>query len=915
MGTFTFLFTDIEGSTALLRRLGDDLYGQLLADHHLLIRSGLAAHDGREVDTQGDAFFAVFSSPRVCVAAALEMQQALAVHPWPAGEQVRVRMGVHAGEAAQTATGLVGLDVHRAARVAAVGYGGQVLLSETAAALVRDALPPGASLQDLGMHRLKDLGRPERIFQLQAEGLQAGFAPLRSLGNPALANNLPAQLAAFIGRDRELADVRALVGSSRLVTLTGAGGCGKTRLGLHVAAELLDGSGDGVWLVELAAVSGEDAVAPAISQVLGIAAQPGRPVLDNLLNALAPQEVLIVLDNCEHLIGDCAKTAEAIGRRCPQVHLLATSREPLGIGGETIYRVPPLSLPGPGGSGRPAAGSCDAVALFADRARAQGAGLSVDEATAPLVVSICRQLDGLPLAIELAAARLRSLSLRGLHDRLDQRFRLLTGGSRTAPERQQTLQATVEWSYSLLHAAEQVLLGRLSVFAGSFDLDAAEAVCGFGDIEVFDVTGLLGSLVDKSLVVAEPAGEALRYRLLETIRQFAAEKLAEAGQDQAAAVQAAHCAHYLSAAEMAAPHLTGPDQGRWLARLDADQANLRRAAEHAAGDPDGTAQVLRFGAALQRYWITRSRDQEAVALLVPVLDRPEAGAHPELSGTALLTATIAARYVDIATALRLGERAVTLARQLNSERLLIESLAALSAAYYYAGEPERGVPPGQEAVQRARQLGDDVLLGVSLMEYLRCEALIDPTRAGPLFTEAIACTQRSGDQFFAYFTNNLAGVQALRERDIPAARAYLQQAAEAIREIGDQGLGVSVNMGWVLRQDNDPDGARSSFEAVLQMSRRNGDPYGIAYAILGLACLAADAGDWDQAAVLHGVAQAFLDRTGQPWEELEARYRRESLDQVRVHLGQDQSERHHARGMTLSSDQALTLASGKALPA
>ena len=504
--TLTFLFTDIEGSTVLLRRLGEGVYARVLADHHSLIRSGLAAHGGQEVGTQGDAFFAVFSSPKACVMAVVEMQQTLESHGWPEGERVRVRMGVHTGEAAQTVTGLVGLDVHRAARVAAVAYGGQVLLSETAAALVRDSLPPGAALRDLGAHRLKDLGRPEQIFQLHAAGMQIEFPPLRSLGNPALPNNLPAQLATFIGRDRELAEVRALVGSSRLVTLTGAGGSGKTRLSLQVAAELLDGSGDGVWLVELAAVSDEDAVAPAICRALGIAAQPGRPVPEILLDALAPQDVLIVLDNCEHLIGACAKTADAIVRHCPRVHLVATSREPLGIGGETIYRVPPLSLPPPGDGGLPAPGSSDAVALFAERAKEQGVGLVLDEETGPLMVSICTRLDGLPLAIELAAARLRSLSVGALHDRLDQRFRLLTGGSRTALGRQQTLEATVDWSYSLLNDAEQQLLRRLSVFAGSFDLDAAEAVCGFGDIEALEVTGLLGSLVDKSPAVAEPMG-------------------------------------------------------------------------------------------------------------------------------------------------------------------------------------------------------------------------------------------------------------------------------------------------------------------------------------------------------------------------------------------------------------------------
>jgi predicted ATPase/DNA-binding SARP family transcriptional activator len=726
--------------------------------------------------------------------------------------------------------------------------------------------------------------------------------------------NLPAQLATFIGRDRELAEVRALVGSSRLVTLTGAGGCGKTRLGLQVAAGLLDGPGDGVWLVELAAVSDEDAVASAICQVLGIALQPGRPALEALLDALAPQEILIVLDNCEHLISGCAKTADAVVRRCPRVRLLSTSREPLGIGGETIYPVSPLSLPGPGDTGVLAAESSNAVALFIDRARAQGIGLAVNEETAPLVVSICTGLDGLPLAIELAAARLRSLSLSDLRDRLDQRFRLLTGGSRTAMARQQTLQATVDWSYSLLHGAEQSLLRRLSVFAGTFDLDAAEAVCGIGDIETVDVSGLLGSLVDKSLVVAEPAGVTLRYRLLETIRQFATERLGETGNDAAAAVAAAHSAHFLNIAEATAPHLTGPEQGRWLTRLDADRVNLRHAAEYAAHNPDGTEPILRFGVALRRYWRARNRDEEALALLIPVLNRREARADLELFGEALITAALPARYIHITKALRIAEQAVKLARQLGSGQLLIESLAALSYAYYFADKPELGLPPGREAVERARQLSDDVLLGVSLVAYLQCSARVDPVHAQPLFTEAIECTQRSGDHLFAYYLNLTAGVHALRAENIPAARAHLHQAAQAMRAIGDENPQLSVNMGWVLRQDNDPDGARSSFEAALRLSHRKGARFSLAYAALGLACLTADTGDWHRAAVLHGTAQYFLDRTGHPWQDLEARYRHDSLGQVRAHLGQEQYERARAEGVALSFDKTLSLAVGRTLP-
>jgi predicted ATPase/class 3 adenylate cyclase len=905
--TFTFLFTDVEGSTMMLRRLGDDVYGQLLADHHSVIRSALAAHAGREVDTQGDAFFAVFSSPRACLGAVLEMQRALDTWCWPADERVRVRMGVHCGEAAQTPAGLVGLDVHRAARIAAVAHGGQVLVSETAAALVRGALPPGASLRDLGAHRLKDLGRPEQIFQLCGSGLRAEFPPLKSLGNPALLNNLPAQPATFIGRERELSQVRDLVESARLVTLTGAGGAGKTRLGLQVAADLLDGSGDGVWLVPLAAVTEEDAVAEAIAETLQIATGPDQPAVDTLTDALAPQDILIVLDNCEHLIGACAKVAEAILRRCPKAHLIATSREPLSIAGETVYRVPSLSLPGPEDSAA-AAGSCDAVALFADRARAQGVGLALDEQTVPLMVSICRRLDGMPLAIELAAARIRSVSLGDLCDRLDDRFALLTGGSRTALPRQQTLRAAVDWSYSLLNPAEQALLARLSVFAGSFSLAAAEAVCGFGDLAAFGVAGLLGSLVDKSLAVAEPAREAVRYRLLETIRLFAAEHLAQADGGEAAAAAAAHCAYFLAVAEAAAPHLAGPGQGSWLTRLRADHADLRRAAEHAAADPAGTALVLRFGVALWRFWT----DEEAFALLGPALARPEARADPALFAEALVAAQIAAVWIDPAACRQMGEEAVQIARGLGDDRLLIMSLAVQGQTYFFAGELDRALTLSQEAVERGRQLGDDVLLALAL---LSCLLPTDPALAGPLCAEAIACTERSGDLAFNSSLHDTAAYAALRMGDIPGARAHSEAAIAAGEASGKDHLVASGNLGLVLRAEGNQEGARPEFERILRISRRRGSNREMALAVLGLACLAGDGGDWHRASVLHGISRRLLDRTGTRWEEFEARYCQESMDQARAHLGDAPFDRAYAQGMGLSLDDAVTLALQQGRPA
>jgi predicted ATPase/DNA-binding XRE family transcriptional regulator len=725
-----------------------------------------------------------------------------------------------------------------------------------------------------------------------------GFAAARH-------GNLPAPLSTFVGRDRELSQIRALVNSSRLVTLTGAGGAGKTRLGLQVAAELLDRSGDGVWLAELAAVTDQDAVAAAIASALRIPAQPDRPVLEVLADALGPQDILIVLDNCEHLIGACAKTAETILRRCPKVHLIATSREPLGIGGETIYRVPSLSLPTADDCDQAAASSCDAVALFAARAGEQGVSLALDADTVALVVSVCRRLDGMPLAIELAAARLRSMSLAELAGRLDQRFRLLTGGRRTALQRQQTLRAAVDWSYSLLSTAEQVLLGRLSVFAEGFDLAAAEAVGESGGIDALEVAGLLGSLVDKSLVVAEPGGTALRYRLLETIRLFAAEKLADTG-EEAAAARAAHCAHYLALAQTAAAYLAGPQQARWFHRLDADQANLRRAAEHAAGEPNGTAQVLRFGVALWRwYWLAESRHEEAARLLVPVLGRPETAADPALFAEALVAAALVTVFTDLATSLRLAEQAAQVADGLGDDRLLILSRGALCEAYWFAGQPERARPLGADSVRRARQFGDDVLLGGSLLEYAMA---VGAEASGPLYAEGVACTERSGDLLTEQALHNNAGVSALEMGDIPGARGHLEAAIRVADAIGDTHPHASLNLGVVLRAEHDLDAARSTFEEVLRIGRRVGAKVNVAAAILGLACLAGDLGDWRRATVLHGAAQALLDQTGLPWQPLEARYRQESLDQADAALGNEQLHRAYARGKALSFDQAIDLA-------
>jgi predicted ATPase len=658
--------------------------------------------------------------------------------------------------------------------------------------------------------------------------------------------------------------------------------------------------------VELAAVSEQGAVASTITDALGIAPRPGQPALATLLDALATQETLIVLDNCEHLIDACADVVNAILRSCHKVHVMATSREPLGVGGEAIYRVPSLSLPDSEDVGLPE--RSDAVVLFMERVRAQGVHLVLDEATGPFVVSICRRLDGMPLAIELAAARLRSLSLADLDQRLDHRFRLLTGGSRSALPRQQTLLATVQWSYSLLSDSEQTLLRRLSVFADGFDLEAVEAVCVLDDIDSYEVADLVASLVDKSLVLAEPRGQTVRYQLLETIRQFAAERLID-GPHEAVTLSQAHLAHFVALAERAAPHLSGPDPGPWLRRLDVEQANLRRALDNAINEQGHTQTVLRLAQLLRRHWWLRSRRAEMLAPILPVLERPEAREDLKLLGDAMVSLALAANYVDVQTARGLAEQAVQIGRELDDALLLVPALRVLAYTYWFGGEPESGFALANESVERARGLGDDVLLGESLIVCLACTRAVDPDKTDAVLREALACLQRTNDLFMSAILRNNASVDALHARDIAAAREHLERASDAYEAMGVASFNVRGNLGMVRREEGNLDAARELVEDGLRITRRTGDRYGLAYSLLCLALIAGDEHDWGRAVELHGAAQSFLDQIGQPWLVLYyATMRETSVDAARAALGNHQFQRLYDRGYRLTSDEAIRLA-------
>jgi predicted ATPase/class 3 adenylate cyclase len=907
----TFLFTDIEGSTALLSRLGTDDFAALLAEHHRLVRAALAAHGGTEVATQGDGFFATFVSPRACAQAAIDIQRALAQASWPADEQVRVRMGLHCGEATMTPTGPVGIDVHRAARVAAVGHGGQVLASETAAALLRNALPDGASLVDLGHYRLKDLGRPEHLFQLNVDGLPTGFPALRSLDNPELEHNLPVQLTSFIGRVRELDEVRTLVAESRLVTVVGPGGSGKTRLALQVAADLLDGSEDGVWLVALSAVDDDEQVLPEVAGALGVREESGRPLLDALVEALQYRCLFVVMDNCEHLVDACAKLAETLLLRCPKVWLLATSREPLAVAGERVYRLPPMGLnPGDSDSDLESVAASEAVRLFVTRAVEHRPDFVLDAANAATVASLCRHLDGIPLALELAAARMRSMSPEQVERHLGQRFRLLSSRSRTATARQQTLEGAVAWSYDILNEAEKLAFATLSVFPGTFDLPAAEAVCAqAADLDVFNVVDLIESLVDKSLLQTEQRDGGLRYRMLETIAHYAAERLTDRGADAVERAADAHARYYLAFVAEAAPHLAGADQIEWRERVDADFDNLRTALTALVASPERAVDALRLVGDLWTFvWIGGETSGGFQALAQAALDHPQSQGDTLERSRALLTLGYLQQWRGAVEAARISSEAgARIARQIGDAPLAAAHLSRLAFELFRLGDYPRARQTVEDALAIADGL-DDANVRAAVHERTATILMDDPQVARSHFAEALRRYDQAGNRVRMCATYINLSVLEMEAGDFSAARIALEAALDHAGSSVENEAVVLLNLGLVNLLEGEPEHGAAQYRDALRQFVRLGRLDQVPYALLGLAVAAGAAGDPDRSAILHGAAAAMMELRRTPWEPIETEVRDRALANLEQQLGGAGFADAYARGHAMGESDAIALA-------
>jgi predicted ATPase/class 3 adenylate cyclase len=927
-GTVTFLFTDIEGSTKLVQELGPR-YRDVLETHQALLRDAFRA--GVEVGTEGDSFFVVFASATDAVAAAVDGQRALAGQAWPDGHRVRVRMGLHTGQASLGAGAYVGFDVHRAARIAAAGSGGQVLLSESMHALVSRDLPDGVTIRDLGTHRLKDLAVPERMFQLVVSGLDAEFPALRTVEGGR--TNLPPQLTSFVGRERELAELQALARAHRLVTVIGSGGTGKTRLMVQTAAELVGEQPDGVWLVELAPISDPDLIMQAVARGLGISDSPGRPLGETVIDFLRTKSLLLLIDNCEHLIVNVAELAEQVLAACPAISFMASSREALGVAGERVFQVPSLSLPDAVVEADEHAeaddgwfadvGAAEAVRLFVDRATAVLPSFSLTPSDAPAVVEICRRLDGIPLAIELAAARVPLLSVQEIAQRLGDRFRLLTGGRRTALPRQQTLQALIDWSWDLLTDDERMLLRRLSVFAGGCTVEAAvdvarlpDEVTGAGDPSL-DMLEVVGRLVGRSLVVVDRSGST-RYRLLETIRQYARDRLVAAGETSALRNQ--HLAFYLRLALEAEPALVGPDMVAWLARLDAEADNLRTALDWAFEEDPFSA--MRLSVALAVYWRSRSlaeglaylRRAAELARSLPASSREPAGERTMLVARVLALAANASWMAGSASAgLRWAEASLHIAREVGDAQTLAEALNAMAMTTMFCGQFEGVIDWAEEAVVLAETI--DAWSAIALTAATLSQWAVErgaQAEAEARLATATAAAERSGNPFAIAFTAMSRGrVDGFGGR-LEDARRWFAKAIESYEQLGrDPGLVITrSNFAHALRSNGAIDEAATLYRQTLHAWQHIGNRGAIANQLESVAFLAMAKEDHLRAAQLLAAAEAIREQANAPMMPHERAEYDAAVAALHELLDAAPLESAWADGRRLTTDEAVTLALG-----
>jgi len=891
-GTVTFLFSDIEGSTVRWER-DSAAMEPALAHHDALMRATLEARGAYVFKTIGDAFCAAFATAAEAIAAALDAQRALAAADFSAVEGLRVRMALHAGSAHERDGDYFGPAVNRVARLLAVGHGGQVLLSGACAELFQAEPPPRCSLRDLGEHRLKDLAQSERIYQLLTPDLIADFPPLRSLEH--LSNNLPAQVTSFIGREAEIAEITALIEQHRLVTLVGSGGVGKTRLSLQVAADLIDDFSDGVWFVELAPLSRGEYIPSTVALALGITLPSEGDPVENLARALKGKELLLVFDNCEHLIEPAAHAISVILHAAPKVEVLASSRQGLGVAGEATYHVPSLDLP-------------TGVALFVERARAASATFALTDENAPIIAEICRRLDGIALAIELAAARVKMLGPKQLRDRLDERFRVLTGGGRDVLPRQQTLRAMIDWSHDLLDERERALFRRLGIFVDGFALEGAVAVGSGENLDELDVFDVLASLVDKSLVLAEPQGEAMRYRLLESTRAYALEKLGDAGERDLIADR--HLRYLRERFAELRPEVERTDRRADLRAL------LRTELEEVRSALDGALARSQFIDSAElltsayTVWLGVGLEAEGIARCEAHLAALPADQLQLRARVSTILAYFLTYSGDRVFALELSAQAVVLAQTSGDASSLAMALRQYSVTALHL----RRLDDAEQTLTQAEAIpGISTNIRRGLLESRAHLSLL----RGDLETAAHAWEQlrqeyRSlgetrAEQVVAF---DLAEVEHARGATL-RAMALVREALPVVRAGSDRALLATAlyNLaGYCVAMDDLPGAFAAARESIGIRGAREPDHNYVALAIYELALALALRGERARAATLCGYAETALRRRGFELQFVQKRTYDRLTSLLRDEFAPDELARLTAEGAALTPDAAIALA-------
>jgi predicted ATPase/class 3 adenylate cyclase len=904
-GTVTFLFTDIEGSTVLWEKRPEAMKSALAA-HDEILKEAIEIHRGRAIKTTGDGIHAVFATAIDAVKASIAAQNKFLK---PLDDiQIKVRMGMHTGEAELRDGDYYGQTLNRAARLMSVGHGGQILVSETTMQIARGHLPNDVSALDLGQHHLKGLHQPERIFQITAPDLQQNFPPLKTLAHAT--HNLPMQLTSFIGRERELAEAKTKLEGARLLTLIGPGGTGKTRLSIQLGSQLLSTFKDGVWLVEFSPISDPSLVMQTIASTFDIREAPGVPLKVLVLDYLRDKQTLLILDNCEHLVEASAQIADEFLHTVPQLKIIASSREALGINGETVYRVPSLSLPGQAEATKDAALGCESVQLFVERASAANPTFQLTDENASSVAQVCSRLDGIPLAIELAASRVAVFSPEQIAGRLDDRFKLLTGGSRTALPRQQTLRALIDWSYDLLNEPERALLRRLSVFAGGWTFEAAETICN--NVDVFEH---LPQLINKSLVTVKDEGDEPRYHLLETIRQYARDKLLEAGEGQG--TRDRHLAYFLEMAETASPELrTRTNELQWLKLLETEYDNIRTAIEWGlSNDPFA---VMRMVHLLMFFMITKSHAGEGHRWGAEVLKQigdgksltTEQNKHKGrlLSSMSILSFSMG----DNQTTRTEADEAITLLRSADDTPNLAFTLGFRAVADFLTGNTEAAVKASEEAIRLAEELGDNHILGIVLSSASRVEAFAkgDFAKAYAVHERACDLLKEYGNRWtYAITLYGLANI-AIALKEFETARKKFNIALQIMQDLGAQ---RNINMiksdlAHILRLEGNYPQAMSSYRETIKEWQRTGHRAAVAHQLESMAFIAKALEQTGKSIRLLGAAEALRQKINIDMTPQERELYNKEVADLKANMNENEFNSIWADGQSMTMDEAIELA-------